>query len=108
MPQPLGGNAKLITATGTVAVTSAAARIMGVLFHGTGTGLLDGIWSCQGSASGTATNAIGGKLIAYVTVGGVTVNQSIYFDYPADAPNGIVLEVGAAADPKVTLFWTAA
>ena len=105
MPQNLGaGTPKTVSATAFTTITTAASRLMGVLFHGSGTGLIDGIYDCKSTSSATGSTQIGGRILAYATVAGATANPALYVEFPAMFLNGMVVDIGASADPAVTLF----
>ena len=75
MPQDLGaGTPKHVAATAFTAITTAAARTIGILFTGTGTCAIDGIYDCKSTASCTAATKVSSKIIANLTVTGVTAN----------------------------------
>ena len=105
MPQNLGaGTPKTVTATAFTTITTTASRLMGVLFHGTGTALIDGIYDCKSTGSATAATQIGGRIVANTTISTATVNNAVFVEFPAMFVNGIVVDIGASADPAVTLF----
>ena len=107
MPQDLGaGTAKYISATGTVAITSAAGRLLGFIQHGTATNGIT-LWNCKSSASATATYALSDVIYAYGTTGAATVNPAVWMPFPAVFNNGLVVDVLGSADPNVTLFYVA-
>ena len=104
--QDLGfGTATYLSATGTVCITSANARIIGVMFNGTGTGKLS-IFAGVTSTATSSAAPLSGQIIAYSTAADATVNKAVYFPFPAYASGGITTVVGGSADPKVTLFWS--
>jgi hypothetical protein len=105
VPQNLGaGTPILVSATAFTTITTAAARLIGVLFHGTGTALIDGIYNCKSTASATATTQLGGRIVANTTIAIATVNNAVFVEFPAMFTDGIVVDIGASADPAVTLF----
>lgn len=93
------------TATGTVCITSANARLQGILFHGTGTGKIM-LFAGVTSTVTTGSSPISGNIIAYATVAGATANQALYLPFPANCNGGITAVIGPSADPKITLFWS--
>jgi hypothetical protein len=96
------GNATRLSATGLSTITSGNAQLIGVLFTGTGTGtvqLYHGV---------TASVSVCGIIRAYTTVTGATVNQAVFFRVPAYCSGGITANVGASADPDITLYWNPA
>ena len=92
------------SATAFLTITTAPSTIIGILFHGTGTGLIDGIYNCKSTTSATAATRLASQIIAYATVTGATANAAVYYPYPAACTEGVVVDIGASADPKVTLF----
>ena len=107
LPGTSFGKAQQFTATGASCITSANAYIIGILFQGTGTGTL------QLFAGVTATSTASGSPIsqtirAFTTAAAATVNSAVYFPFPAYASGGITVNVGASADPAITLFWSPA
>ena len=93
------GKATKVTASGYTAITSANAAIIGILFHGSGTGIV----SLYADSSGSVT--ISGLLRGYATMAGVTAPQAFFLSYPAYCSGGFTVNVAATDDPSVTLFW---
>lgn len=93
------GTASRVVATGLSTITSGNAQVIGILFTGTGTGI------CQLYHGVTASVSVCGILRAYVTVAGVTVNQPVFHRVPAYCSGGITVNIGASADPDVTIYW---
>ena len=105
MPQDLGaGTPKTVSATAFTTITTVASRLIGVLFHGTGTALIDGIYNCKSTGSATATTQLGGRIVANTTISTATVNNAVFVQFPGMFTEGMVVDVGASADPNVTLF----
>ena len=98
-----GGKATSVKATGYTAVTSGNAAIIGVMCHSSGTAACS--FYTTAAASGSVT--IGGLIRFNVTVS-ATIPAAIYLPFPADAPGGFSVNLGAAADPNITIFWNPA
>lgn len=108
MPQLTNyGVAFKVTSTGAFAVTSANAYIIGVSFQGTGTNICR-LWAGT-TATGTASTAHLGRIVANATALNATINSATYYPFPAYASGGICISNGGAtdgsADPAITLFW---
>lgn len=100
MPQDLGfGASYRATVTGAVCISSANARILGVLSCGTATGAVQ---LFAGVTATTTTN--GNPLTGVITF----VTAPNYIDVPAFASGGLTINVGAAASPDITIFWSPA
>lgn len=104
---PTFGTATFVTATGAQVISSANSYILGILFHGTGTGAVQIFAGVTATTVVTTSggNALSGTIRAFTTVGGATVNSAVYIPFPAYASGGITLLVGATTDPRLTLFW---
>jgi len=101
------GNAFRVTATGALCVTSANAYIIGIAFQGTATNIAR-LWVGT-TATGTASTAHLGRIVANATTGSVTANPATYYPFPAYCSGGICISNAGAADgsldPSITLFW---
>lgn len=93
------GTATRVAVTGLTCISSINSGLLGILFSGTGTG------TAQIFHGVTASNSATGIIRAYTTVTGVTVNAATFIRVPAYCSGGITINVGASADPDVTLFW---
>lgn len=107
LPGTYFGTPFKVTATGTVVLTSANAAIVGILFWGTATGILNVF---AGTTSTVGTNgAFLGRVVAYPTVAGATINQASYIPFPAYCSGGITVQnagtTNGSLDPAITLFW---
>ena len=100
LPGAYFGKATNVRATGYTAITSAASAIIGVMCHSSGTAACS--FYTTANASGSVT--IGGLIRFNVTVS-ATIPGAIYLPFPADAPSGFSINLGAAADPNITIFW---
>ena len=101
------GTAYFATVTGSTVISSGNSNIRGILFTGTATG------SCQLWAGITATATSNGApmtgiIRAFVTTGAATSQSAVWYPFPAYASGGITINVGAAIDPSLTLFWNPA
>ena len=104
MPQELGyGVATRVTTTGYTTITSGPARLIGAMANSTGTCSFS-FYSCKATASCSTT--VGSNNIVYATVAGATANSAIFYPFPAQMVNGVVVHLGGSADPRVTLFWS--
>ena len=107
MPQDLGaGTPVLVTVTGVTTITTASARLIGMVFHGSATNAAT-LYSCKTTASATAASAVSALIVAHGTTG-ATANAALFVPFPAIMLNGITVDVDASADPNVTLFYAAA
>lgn len=104
MNYPSYGAAYHATATGTICITSANAQLQGILFHGTGTGMIR-VFAGVTSTVTTSAAPLAGPIWAYATVTGATVNAAVYYPFPANCSGGLTVVIGPSADPKITLFW---
>lgn len=104
------GSAFRVTATGALCVTSANAYIIGIAFQGTGTNIAR-LWVGT-TATGTATTAHLGRIVANATALNATINNATYYDFPAYCSGGICISnagaVDGSLDPSITLFWNPA
>ena len=101
LPGAYFGKATNVRATGYTAITSAAAAVIGVMSHSTGTSLM----SFYNAVSATGSSTIGGLIRFFVTAAAATGNPVLYYPFPADAPSGFHVNIGASADPNITIFW---
>ena len=98
------GTAVHVTETAFTAITTSAVKLLGIMFNGTATGKIDGIYNCKSTASAASGTLVAGPIICYATVAGATANPAVYYPFPAYLTNGAVIDVGGSADPRVTLF----
>ena len=101
---PAWGTPYYVTVTGATVITSANAQIIGILFQSTGTANLQ-IWAGTTATATSAGVPLSGVIRAYPTAADATVNKAVYFPFPAYASGGITINMGASADPRLTLFW---
>lgn len=97
---------RLTTAEATVVngVGTGPAKIGGVLFCGTGTGIVS-LFSAASTATCTASQLICGPIRAYTTVAAVTVNQALWIPVPAAVTGVLWALPGTSGDVDLTLFW---
>ena len=98
MNYPAYGQVTRVTTTGTVAITSANAQLIGILCASSGT------CSVQIFAGVTTSASVSPVLRFQVTVV-QTIPAPQYLSYPANLSGGFTVKLGAAADPEITLFW---
>lgn len=101
----LVGKTSRVTATGYTQITNKNANIIGVLCAGsaTTTGGFQ-LFAAQGTASGSVS---GGTAISPVVVF-ASGSVAQYINYPAFCSGGFDINIGAAANPDITLFWNPA
>lgn len=104
---PTFGTATFVTATGAQVISSANCYVLGVLFHGTGTGAVQIFAGVTATTVATTSggNALSGTIRSFTTVAGATLNSAVYIPFPAYASGGLTIIMGASADPRLTLFW---
>lgn len=93
------GVAKNIIVAGATCITTVNSQIIGVLLQSSATGNVQ-LWA--------GTTATGAGLLSGVirqNTGAVSAAPALYFPFPAYASGGITINVGASADPNITLFW---
>lgn len=91
-----------LTATGTAVICSGFANIVGIAFHGTGTG---GIQFFAGvTTSASLTPMITFSVTASAVAGGYS---PMFLRFPmAVSGSGLTALVMPSLDPNITLFWT--
>ena len=93
------GTATRVVTSGLSTITSGNAQLIGILFTGTGTG------TCQLYHGVTASVSVCGIVRAYLTVIAAYANSPLFIRVPAYCSGGITVNIGASADPDVTLYW---
>lgn len=96
------GTATRITTTGITAITSANAAVIGVLCCNSATA-----GAIQLFAGTTATGATGGKILTGV-ITYASGSVGAFIACPAYASGGLVVNVGAAQNPDLTIYWNPA
>lgn len=92
------GTATRVTGTGAQLVTSANAALIGVLCCNSATAGAIQLWA--------GTTATGTPLTGIITFASGSVGA--FIKCPAYASGGLTINVGAAANPDLTLYWNPA
>lgn len=93
------GTPTRVVTSGKAAITSGNAAIVGVTFHGSGTGQV------QFFAGATCSSSLTGVIRAYRTAAAATANTALYMDVPVYCSGGFSIDAGATLDPDLTIYW---
>ena len=100
------GTATRVTGTGVTQITSANAALVGILCCNTATGGIIQVFAGLTATATAASGSAGKFLTGIITFASGSV--ATYIDVPAYASGGMLINIGAAANPDLTLYWNPA